>query len=79
MRHLLFTISLLALLTHLALAGRYYDARTGRFLQVDPNTRKYLAWSPYTYALDNPAKYVDPNGKDAIPIVFKDYKIKDAA
>jgi uncharacterized protein RhaS with RHS repeats len=55
--------------------ARYYDARTGRLLQPDPKAAKYLAWSPYTYTLDNPLKYVDPNGKDAIPIVFKDYKI----
>jgi RHS repeat-associated protein len=55
--------------------ARYYDARIGRFLSVDSHTGRYVTWSPYTYALDNPLKYVDPNGKDAIPIVFKDYKI----
>jgi RHS repeat-associated protein len=30
----------------------------------------------YSYVLNNPYKYVDPTGRDAIPIVFPDYKIE---
>jgi len=59
----LFTISLLAILTHLALAGRYFDARTGRFLQIDPQAEKYPGVSSYGYALNNPLKYIDPTGE----------------
>jgi hypothetical protein len=44
--------------------ARYYDARTGRFLQTDPKVHKFLGWSPYNYALDNPLKYIDPDGND---------------
>ncbi len=44
--------------------ARYYDARTGRFLQTDPKAHKFLGWSPYNYALDNPLKYIDPDGND---------------
>jgi len=70
------SISLIVLSLPLIRAeARHYDARTGRFLSVDQNAGKYASWSPYVYALDNPLKYVDPSGKDAIPIVFKDYKI----
>jgi uncharacterized protein RhaS with RHS repeats len=76
LRRLSLAISLLAILTHLGLAGRYFDARTGRFLEVDPNMRNYPAWSPYGYALNNPLAFIDPNGNDAVPIVFKDYKIQ---
>jgi hypothetical protein len=48
----------------LALAGRYYDARTGRFLQIDPKAEKLTGWSPYNYALCNPLTYVDRDGKE---------------
>jgi hypothetical protein len=63
LRRLSLAISLLAILTHLALAGRYYDARTGRFLQIDPQAEKYPGVSSYGYALNNPLKYIDPTGE----------------
>jgi len=75
MRKLLLTTILLFLLSNLLFAGRYYDAAVGRFLQVDPHASKYPSWSPYNYTYNIPLKFVDPDGKDAIPIVFKDYKI----
>ena len=31
--------------------------------------------SPYVYCAGNPVKYVDPDGRDAVFIVFPDYKI----
>ena len=43
--------------------ARYYDPALGRFTQVDPLAGKYAGWSPYSYALDNPLKYVDPDGE----------------
>ena len=42
--------------------ARHYDAAIGRFATVDPMAEKYYSWSPYTYCLDNPIKYIDPNG-----------------
>jgi uncharacterized protein RhaS with RHS repeats len=78
MKHPMLRLALIAGILILSVGSsfaRYYDSRIGRFLSVDPHSGRYVAWSPYTYALDNPLKYVDPNGKDAIPIVFKDYKI----
>jgi hypothetical protein len=35
-----------------------------RWLSVDPLADKYPGWSPYNYCLNNPLKYVDPDGKD---------------
>mgnify|MGYP000866139752 CR=1 FL=1 len=52
------------LLSQFSFAGRYYDSRTGRFLQIDPKAGKYPNLSPYTYCADNPLKYIDPNGKE---------------
>ena len=31
---------------------------------MDPLAAKYTAWSTYTYGLDNPLLFVDPNGRD---------------
>ena len=64
MRRIFIALVLVWSLTPLASAGRYYDARTGRFLQTDPKSHKFPGWSPYNYALDNPLKYIDPDGKE---------------
>jgi RHS repeat-associated protein len=45
--------------------ARYYDPELGRFLSCDPLASKYPGWSPYVYTLDNPIKFIDPNGEDA--------------
>ena len=42
--------------------ARHYDVVLGRFLTIDPLSEKYYSTSPYAYCLDNPVKYVDPNG-----------------
>ena len=54
---------------------RLYDARVGRWLSVDPLFEKYVGMSPYNYCMLNPVMMVDPDGRDAIYIVFPDYKI----
>lgn len=35
----------------------------------------YHPVSPYAFCFNNPVKYIDPNGKDAVLVVFPDYKI----
>jgi len=45
--------------------ARYYDAEIGRFISSDtivPNPTNPQALNRYTYALNNPLKYMDPNG-----------------
>jgi len=32
------------------------------WLSVDPMAEKYPSWSPYSYTLNNPVRYVDPTG-----------------
>ena len=60
-------------------AGRYYDSRTGRWLQVDPLAQKYPSLSPYTYCADNPLKYIDPDGRKLKPVVLKGLTKADPA
>ncbi len=44
--------------------ARYYDAVIGRWMAVDPLAYKYYSVSPYVYTLNNPTKYIDPNGME---------------
>lgn len=49
--------------------GHVYRAEvTSRFISVDPLCEEYYSWSPYVYCLNNPLKYIDPDGRDVKPV-----------
>lgn len=44
--------------------ARYYNPRLSIWYGVDKLAAKHPDYSPYAYVLNNPVKYVDPNGMD---------------
>ena len=55
--------------------ARYYDPRLSLWMSTDQLQEKYPNNSTYCYTHNNPIVYQDPNGKDAILIVYPDYSI----
>lgn len=47
--------------------ARYYDARVSLWLSIDPEMARYPALSPYNYTLNNPIRFIDPNGRIPTP------------
>jgi RHS repeat-associated protein len=43
--------------------ARYYDSKIGRWGGVDSLFMKHYDFNTYNYAIDNPLRYIDPDGK----------------
>ena len=41
-----------------------FNPNTKKFLTIDPHAENYYGTSPYAYCLNNPIRFVDPDGRD---------------
>ena len=44
--------------------ARIYDPRVGRFLSIDPLTKKFAELTPYQFASNAPIQAIDLDGKE---------------
>lgn len=61
---------------------RYYDPTIGRFLSVDPVGPKLGhpgTINRYSYAINNPYSFTDPNGESAVKLFTTTYKVSRKA
>ncbi|MDR9399843.1 MAG: RHS repeat-associated core domain-containing protein [Psychroflexus sp.] len=49
--------------------ARYYNPKWSTWLSVDPLAEEFPSWSPYNFTMNNPIRYVDPDGQAPLDII----------
>ena len=53
---------------------RHYDPVVGRWFKIDPKATEFYDATPYNYALNNPIRMIDPDGKAPLDHIYVDAK-----
>jgi RHS repeat-associated protein len=56
---------------------RMYDPAIARWVSIDILAERYNRWSAYNYTLNNPIKYIDPDGTDGMVTFHQGKGTKD--
>ncbi len=59
--------------------ARYYDPKTSVWASTDPLAEKYPSISPYAYVANNPINFIDPDGRDILPVLLRNISGKGMA
>lgn len=49
-----------------------FDPNEKKFLTIDPLAEKYYSVSPYAYCMNNPIRFIDPDGREVIGVTRND-------